>query len=273
MKQTIILLFLLLIVYNANAQNKPLTEIKRGEIHNEKLHGQVEKIVETQQKISSQKKEPIITYNFDTNKNIIAVFIADSLGKLQKSIECTYNTKNLKTTEIRTDITKPEQDGNMGTYENNKANELTRAFVKNPLITFVARHWVNTVETPKIKNGIQYQPGYSGLNMKFGRNLYFEIDGSFTDNHNARCGLDGNIHRYIGKWKLAENNTIEIYDLVEEHNKAHSYSIYPDHNDMIVLPKGKFKILKIDNQIMNLQIIKNYEQKAKYKVKKARTDK
>lgn len=51
---------------------------------------------------------------------------------------------------------------------------------------------------------------------------------------------------------------------------AHSLSIYGDQSDMIVLPKGKFKILKIDNQTMNLKLIENYEQKANTKVKNNR---
>jgi hypothetical protein len=153
-------------------------------------------------------------------------------------------------------------------YENKTANELTKAFVENPMITQIATHWNTNWESEKIENGVQYKNAVGDIRKHFGRHLYFNIDGSFTDVYYAPCGLDGNIHRYNGKWKLTKNNTIAIYDLVEEYNKAHWLPIYPNEMDMVLLLKGAFKILKMDDQTMNLQIVENYEQMATYKVKK-----
>jgi hypothetical protein len=153
-------------------------------------------------------------------------------------------------------------------FENNKANELTKAFINNPLLAKISTHWVTAIDSQKTENVVKYELGYNGIGAKIGRHLKFNTDGSFIDNYYAMCGLDGNIHTYTGKWKITDKNIIDIFDLVENNNKAHWISVYEDDSDMIVLPTGKFKILDVKDNALTLQIIDNYEQKASNKVKR-----
>ena len=124
-------------------------------------------------------------------------------------------------------------------------------------------HWYNTWETTKTsktKKGIYYQKDstVSKGTYKFGRNLYFNKDGTFTDRYVAPCGIDGGIHQYDGKWKLIDKDVIEIYDLKEKYNKANIYPIKKGHT-MVVLEKGLFKIHLENKFLLRLEIIKDYE--------------
>lgn len=121
-------------------------------------------------------------------------------------------------------------------------------------------HWYNTWKTPKAEKGIYYQKDTLELkqNYQFGRNLYFNKDGTFTDMYVAPCGVDGGIHQYNGKWKLVDKDTIEIYALKEKYNKANVYPLKKGHI-MIVLEKGLFKIQMENKRLLKLEIINDYE--------------
>lgn len=121
-------------------------------------------------------------------------------------------------------------------------------------------HWYNTWKTPKTEKGIYYKKDTIILKRsnKFGRNLYFNQDGTFTDRYVAPCGNDGGIHEYNGKWKLVDKDLIEIYELKEKYNKANIYPAKKGHT-MVVLEKGLFKIEVENKFLLKLQIVKNYE--------------
>ena len=124
-------------------------------------------------------------------------------------------------------------------------------------------HWYNTWKTAKplkTEKGIHYQKDslVSKKTHQFGRNLYFNKDGTFTDRYVAPCGVDGGIHQYDGKWKLVSEDTIEIYELKEKYNKANVYPLKKGHI-MIVLEKGLFKIQIENKRLLKLEIIKDYE--------------
>ncbi len=126
--------------------------------------------------------------------------------------------------------------------------------------------WINHWSTPKTELGKLYQNDSTTLKKQFGQHLIFNENGTFIDVYYAPCGTDGDIHKYIGKWKFTKN-TIEVYDLKEQYNKAHSYSIFPDDSDMILNETGTFKIIKLENGLLQLEIIENYELKADTQIK------
>ena len=93
---------------------------------------------------------------------------------------------------------------------------------------------------------------------KEGLNLNFEPSGKFTDRNIQPCGNDGNIHQYLGRWRMINQDEIEIYDLVEEYNTAHSYPLFEEF-DIILLKMGRFKIMNITKDSLVLKTLVNYE--------------
>jgi hypothetical protein len=140
----------------------------------------------------------------------------------------------------------------------NKHLIISKAEIKSlKIVKTIVGHYINHWNTPKQEKGILYQNDSIQIIKKWGRNLYFRKDGTFTDRCFAPCGIDVNIHQYNGKWKF-EGDEIKIFDLKEKYNKA---NIYPTKKGfkMLVKSTGKFKVLSRDNTGLILEIINEYE--------------
>ena len=74
--------------------------------------------------------------------------------------------------------------------------------------------WMNYWDLPRPESGKLYSSEKRA--RKMGQNLIFKADGAFEDTYYAPCGNDGDIHKYVGKWKLTQKGVIKIFDLEEK---------------------------------------------------------